>query len=148
MKWAGCVRKRYHTNRALDWRDWESHRRPQDSRSPSRDLNLGPVEYEAGRLPTIPQSSLYCSMKTEECRVKPQSGKGNTKPRFEPDSHICETCLRYLVQIHINSSLCICVDCTLLKGYSQKGHVSHLFTELVCREYSAVPFPSVSQQNR
>jgi hypothetical protein len=35
---------------AFAWRDWEKSEKPQDRRSPGRDLKPGPPEYEAGVL--------------------------------------------------------------------------------------------------
>jgi hypothetical protein len=93
---------------------------------------------------------MYCSIKIKECRVEHESGIGDSRPTFGPDSLAHETCLQYFVQIYINPSVAFVHLFALysVKRYWQKGHASPLFTAIVCREYCAIPFPSVSQHNR
>jgi hypothetical protein len=57
MNWKGCGRKLSWPNfKVLPWNlpevTEENHEQPQNSRSPARDLNLGPNEWEAGVLTT------------------------------------------------------------------------------------------------
>jgi hypothetical protein len=64
MNWKGCGRKRSWSNLRYYPRIWLDRTRKtiknlsQDSRSPGRDLNPGPPEYEAGVLTTRSQCSV------------------------------------------------------------------------------------------
>jgi hypothetical protein len=62
MNCKGCGRRRslpcFNYYPSIAWRHWEQPRKSQDSRSPSRDLNPGPPEYEAGVLTTRPRRSV------------------------------------------------------------------------------------------
>jgi hypothetical protein len=59
----GFRRNRSWPNFNLLFRNWpvgteEKHEKSHDRRSPSRDLNPGPSEYEAGGLTTVPRRSV------------------------------------------------------------------------------------------
>jgi hypothetical protein len=63
MNWKGCGRK--WSWPAFAWRYWGKPRKlRQDSRSPGRDLNPGPPEYEAGLLTTRPWRSVSIQIVT------------------------------------------------------------------------------------
>jgi hypothetical protein len=56
----------------------------QDSRSPARDLNPGPPEYEARVSPTRPRRSVYFSGLSPSCRSAPRKATWLTRTLIRP----------------------------------------------------------------
>jgi hypothetical protein len=92
MNWKGFGRKRtwrnswYYPDICLEGLRETKKNLSRDSRSPARDLNPGPVEYEAGVLPTplrrpvtVSNFASFVSLATELSHASLDWGSGNVK---------------------------------------------------------------------
>jgi hypothetical protein len=105
MNWEGCGRKRSWTNSryypgiCLEGLRKTMKNLSQDSRSPGRDLNPGPLEYEAGVVTTRPRRSVYTAVYYQATHQVAYVGSRSVTTRIMYRRHVSSLNTRLAMRI-------------------------------------------------